>query len=292
VNEETPQSIGQILAAARLAQQRSIEEIASKMKLTSRQIEAIEADNFHEQVAPVFARGFVRNYARLLGIEVQPLLTRLDRDAKPADTLTAPSEGVRVGASPARRWLLLPLIFAAAFLLMVALLYLWLRGGETDLASPDMSVAPEVIETAPILPLDAPPIAPDVAPTVPAPAVEPPAPVVPPTSAIDARAPAVEPVALPPSPPPAPVSNTPGPIAAGNGALAFMASDDAWIQVVDAGGQRYSRLLRAGASDGLRGKPPFRLVIGNAAQVKVTYNDQQVDLTPHIGERVARLTLE
>jgi cytoskeleton protein RodZ len=103
---------------------------------------------------------------------------------------------------------------------------------------------------------------------------------------------------LPVTPPrvsPAASTALPAPAAAvsgGPGALVFSVSEDAWIQVVDAAGRRFSKYLHAGASDSLRGKPPFRLVIGNAAQVKVTYNDQLVDLKPHIGNKVARLTLE
>jgi cytoskeleton protein RodZ len=41
----------------------------------------------------------------------------------------------------------------------------------------------------------------------------------------------------------------------------------------------------------VRGRPPFELVIGNAAHVRLTYDGNPVDLEPHIRGEVARLTL-
>jgi cytoskeleton protein RodZ len=35
----------------------------------------------------------------------------------------------------------------------------------------------------------------------------------------------------------------------------------------------------------------LKLVVGNARGVRLTYDDKPVDLTPHIGVTVARLTL-
>jgi cytoskeleton protein RodZ len=74
--------------------------------------------------------------------------------------------------------------------------------------------------------------------------------------------------------------------------MQFQPAQDAWIQVVDAKGSRFSKLVRAGASESFSGEPPFRLVVGEAALVKLTYNGHSIDLTPFIGEKVARLTLE
>ena len=38
--------------------------------------------------------------------------------------------------------------------------------------------------------------------------------------------------------------------------------------------------------------PPFKLVVGNARGVQLNYDERPVDLAPHIGVTVARLTLE
>jgi cytoskeleton protein RodZ len=42
----------------------------------------------------------------------------------------------------------------------------------------------------------------------------------------------------------------------------------------------------------MSGIAPFRLVVGEAAQVRLTYDGRPIDLTPFIGQKVARLTLE
>jgi len=40
------------------------------------------------------------------------------------------------------------------------------------------------------------------------------------------------------------------------------------------------------------GVPPFAVVIGNAQQVRISYNDKPVDLMPYVKVEVARFTLE
>jgi cytoskeleton protein RodZ len=74
--------------------------------------------------------------------------------------------------------------------------------------------------------------------------------------------------------------------------LRFSATHDAWIQVIDGDGKRFSKLIRAGADDAIAGTPPFKLVVGEAAQVRLSYNGHVIDLQPFIGQKVARLTLE
>jgi cytoskeleton protein RodZ len=66
---EQLRSIGQMLREARESQGLSVEEVATRLRLMQRQVEAIEADDFASLGQPVFARGFVRNYAKLLDLQ-------------------------------------------------------------------------------------------------------------------------------------------------------------------------------------------------------------------------------
>jgi cytoskeleton protein RodZ len=227
------------------------------------------------------------------------MLASLEVEQKPTETLTAPSEGVRLGASPIRKWLLVPLLFVTLFLLLVAALYAWLSQGEdtlvtTEAEAPGQAVipaaepAPPAPAAQPVAPAAVGPEAPASVPAVPAAApAQPPGPA---QAAPASAAPSATPIAADPAqagkPGSAPAS------ASGKAVLRFEVEADAWIQSVDGAGQRYSRLVRAGNSEVLRGTPPFRLVVGNAAQVKLEYNDHVIDLKPFIGEKVARLTLE
>lgn len=281
MNADVVAGVGQSLAAVRLEKGLTVETVAEKLKLTVRQVEALEAEDFAQLPGALFVRGFVRNYARFLGIDPQPLLAALDLEQRPTETLTAPSEGVRFDASPVRKWLLIPLLVFLLFLILVAGLYAWLSQGEEAMVTPEptlpqSSESPVTVAAAP---------ATEVAP-VPAGDVAPPAPPAPVPDATNATG------ALPVAQEPAPQVTAPvAPVPTG-AVLRFRVEDDAWIQVVDAAGQRYSRLVRAGSTETLQGKPPFKLVVGNAALVKLEYNDHLIDLTPFIGEKVARLTLE
>lgn len=292
MSEERSLPVGQRLAEARQAKGLSLDYVAEKLKLSVHQVEAIESEDFSHLPAPVFVRGFVRNYARLVGLDANAMLVALDLEQKPTEQLTAPSEGVRLEGSRVRKWLLVPLILLLLFMILVAALYAWLSQGEDALVTMQESaqaVAP-VAEVVPLpLPATAPPAPAEqtTAPGSPAPQTDATA-----DQATPQPAPAQPPLAAP-AVPPSPESQAARPAPAASGSvLRFRVEDDAWIQVVDGAGQRFSRLVRAGSTETLRGAPPFKLVVGNAAQVKLDYNDHAIDLTPFIGEKVARLTLE
>lgn len=83
------ESIGQILKSAREHQGRSIAEAAEAIKAKQMIIQAIEANDFEELIAPVYARGFIKLYAEYLGLNPQPLLQIYRRQSEqPAATKT------------------------------------------------------------------------------------------------------------------------------------------------------------------------------------------------------------
>jgi len=86
---------GVALAAARRAQNLGVEDVARQLRLSAAQVRAIEAGAHEQLPAPVFVRGFIRNYARLLRMDADALL----KDAEPAvsapaQRILAPSRGV------------------------------------------------------------------------------------------------------------------------------------------------------------------------------------------------------
>lgn len=279
--------------------------VAAKLKLGERQIEAIEAEDFAHLPGETFARGFVRNYARLVNLDAGQLIIPVDIHAVVSETVTAPSEGVSFPSPGLRRWVLLPLLALGFFVLLVALLYYWLRQGEDTLVSEQAAAPAAVVPRAP-----APVMAPG-SPAVPAtvvtaaPAVPADAPPATPaaTPAAMSPLPAPEPLAKPVEKP-APSQNSLSPLvpavpadsaaaSPGKGhALHFVPALDAWIQVVDGKGRHFSKLVRAGSVETFAGEPPFKLVVGEAAQVDLIYDGHHIDLTPFIGQKVARLTLE
>ncbi len=298
---------GEKLRNTRIALGLTPADVAAKLKLGARQIESLEAEDFAQLPGEVFTRGFVRNYARLLELDPEQLIVPVDIHAVVSETVTAPSEGVIFASPGLRRWVLLPMLALAIFVVLVAVLYYWLRQGEDTLVGdtptagpaaavalgpapvlpqPPAAVAPAhavaPADVAPVLPGSAPPPSamPTVAPALAATPVQPPA----------APSAAAKPAAVAPAPAPVPV---PAAVATlKTHTLRFAPALDAWIQVVDGKGKRYSKLVRSGDVEAFAGEAPFKLVVGEAAQVQLSYDGHPIDLTPYIGQKVARLTLE
>ena len=70
-------------------------------------------------------------------------------------------------------------------------------------------------------------------------------------------------------------------------------TDNSWIEVVDASGSKlFSRIARAGEAVELQGLAPFRLRIGNASAVQVSFKGQPVPLTDVTRNNTARVELK
>ncbi|PKL94986.1 MAG: hypothetical protein CVV18_07170 [Gammaproteobacteria bacterium HGW-Gammaproteobacteria-8] len=67
---------GRRLQAMREQQQLSISEVASLLRLPARTIEQIERGEF-DRIGSIYRRGYVASYARLLGLDPDPLLNQL-----------------------------------------------------------------------------------------------------------------------------------------------------------------------------------------------------------------------
>jgi cytoskeleton protein RodZ len=76
------QSIGSILAAARMEKEWTVQQVADQLKLSTKQIVALEGNNFDDLPKLVIVRGFVRTYAKLLKIDADSLVALLPKDAQ------------------------------------------------------------------------------------------------------------------------------------------------------------------------------------------------------------------
>ena len=82
---ETSEGPGQVLRAEREALGVTTRDVAETLNLAVSMVEAIEADDYEQMPAAVFARGYIRAYARLLSLEPEPLVARYPEDAGVAD---------------------------------------------------------------------------------------------------------------------------------------------------------------------------------------------------------------
>ena len=71
---DRPSGCGAALRQAREAAGLSIDQVASQLRMTVRAVANLESDDWSSLGAPVFVRGQLRSYARLLGVDLEPLL--------------------------------------------------------------------------------------------------------------------------------------------------------------------------------------------------------------------------
>ena len=274
MSESGQASVGQLLRDAREAQGVTLEEAAMRLRLMHRQIEAMERDDFESLGQPVFARGFVRNYARLLGLASEPLLARMD--GAPAEPATvSPVEPPVQRSWLTSPWLILSLLGLLLVVAVPVALYLWLNSEAGD--GPIKQVPP-VAQSHPAPAAAMAPVAAPVEAAVPAVQVAG-------TSSVTPAAAGAEQAAAA-----APAAAEP---AATGSLLHLEFGDKSWTEIKDASGRMLLRQLNpADSRVDVHGQPPFDVVVGNASHVQMTYNGRPIDLQPFIDGTVARFTLE
>lgn len=98
-------SIGNHLRRERELRHLSLEELAQTTRIPLRNLLLIEADRFSELPGDVFTRGFLRAYARAVGIDDELVVARysalrtVSTLPTPITALTAPERGRRVGVA-------------------------------------------------------------------------------------------------------------------------------------------------------------------------------------------------
>ena len=94
---DTGGSLGGALRTAREARGLSVHKVAQDMHVSDDVIQALEHDDFAHLGAPIFVRGHLRNYARLLGLpEAEVLAVEHDADKlAPPPLITLQPDGGR-----------------------------------------------------------------------------------------------------------------------------------------------------------------------------------------------------
>jgi cytoskeleton protein RodZ len=290
-------SPGRALAAARVGLKLSVADVSQQIKYGAKQIAAIEADDYATLPGATFVRGMIRSYAKLVQIDPEPLLLELGRCDIPARTTVDLRSGrqepfVEGGVKSNRVYVLLSI---AALLAVAVVAYQWwsnpLDTGEV------VTILPKAAKS------DAPPAPADNLPAAAAAAAAeaPPAPAPEPAPAAATEPAATEPAAPEPvvpelAPPEAQSAAPVGAAAQGAGApgrIELQFDDLSWVEIKQADGKvLLSQLNQPGTRRVVEGAPPFDVVIGNAAKVRMKYNDAALDLRPFFKVDVARLKLE
>ncbi|TSA17005.1 MAG: helix-turn-helix domain-containing protein [Betaproteobacteria bacterium] len=276
-------SPGRALADAREALKLSVADVSQQIKYGVKQIAAIEADDYAKLPGTTFVRGMIRSYARLVHIDSAPLLVDLGRRDIPApitvDLRTSGQEPFVEGGKKSNR--IYVFLSLAALVAVAAVAFEWwinpLDTGEIVTIVPRSAQG----DAGDVTPVPASASAPMPAPAAPAPASVPAAVEAGEVRAAESREPEA-----------APVGAVKGSVS-GRNRIELEFDQQSWVQIKQATGKiLLSQLNPAGSRQLIEGMPPFDVVIGNAAKVRLKYNDAPVDLRPHFKVDVARLTLE
>ena len=288
---------GTLLRAGREAAGLSVAAVAQQLKLAPRQVVALEESDFANLPGRTFVRGFVRNYARLLHLDAAAVLAALPDSTSPT-SLENPSLAPTprpMGELPAdahakpsaARWAI-PLALVAV--VTIAAVYEITRPP----AEPARSSATDKSSSLPIQPQ---PILPQPnGAAAPSPLTSTPLPnpladdkggAAPEKSAdkaaeATAQAPAASDAG----------GSTPAPMDARDASIALAFQGTSWVEVRDGAGVLILSVTGTnGDRQAVSGRPPFDVVLGNAAAVTVTWQGKAFDTSPFNRQNVARFTL-
>ena len=289
---------GPALAKAREGLGLTQEEVAERLRLAPRQVLALETDDYDHLPGPTYVRGYLRSYAELVGLALDPILEaygHVPASSKASDLGSlAPKEQI---TSQHRHVRLATYVMVA---LIIALAVTWWQGRTLRRKPVSKPVAPSA--AAGPAQSQAPTASTAVAPAAPASprvlATPPPA----------AELPHQAPATLLPA---HPLAKAAGPAvlsrpmqvviatkaAAGAGAngralLVLSTVQDSWVDVRDAQGNKLLyETVPAGRVVTLDGNAPLKVFLGNAAGVKVEFDGKPFNPTPYMHGQVARFTL-
>ncbi|MFM5880182.1 RodZ domain-containing protein [Aeromonas sanarellii] len=288
---------GQLLRNAREQLGWTREQVASRIHLRLTLIAAIEADTYDKHTSHTFIRGYLRAYAKLVGIPEETILAAYDKlGLTPPDNIDMQSfsRRSRQQANDSR----LKVVTWLVILVLIALSVAWWwqstarrSAGDEALAATEMSgidntpsaAVPTAVEVAaPVLPAtsDAVSTAPAVSDAV----ATVPVAVAAPSAAVTTDASAAVATASPAE------SATTEPAKAPQLKMSFTA--DCWLDVKDANGKTlFSGLKKANDELVLEGPEPLKFIIGAPMAVNLEYQGKSFDMSRYNNGRTARFSL-
>ncbi len=284
---QTEPVCGERLRAARRKNDISVRDIAKELHLDELKVRALEENNFSALGAPVFAKGHMRKYAELVGIDKDDLLAdyyKLERSTG-APPVVGPRRNIprEISAGP---WLV-----AIVVLLVVAgAAYWWFNREPVDTSSvvqvEPATLAPFASDTVD----DIAPVANDQVDTAGA--------ELPDSTSPDEAAPDLSSSAQDEIGPAEPIATVQEPIRSAPSSLPQVRVElsytgDCWTEVSDASGRRlFYDLGSAGRVVQLGGDAPLRIVLGNSANVSITVEGRNYNIPDSARSgRLARLTI-
>jgi len=264
VDEDKPDgeasTFGHMLRAAREAQDQSLEQIAADLRIEPRYLISLEENRLEELPAPVFAKGYLKQYGQRLGLDYADLLAQYYRQTDAYEVPVVASRPIRLrDEQQITQWIIAAVVLA----LLIGAFFVWwpsrsegpsvevgTLGGEAPEGSATTTVVtPKVVATVEPVVLQATPTAvvtPEVVATV-------------------------EPVVLQATPTaPIPLAQDLIPVVEPTAEVEIMFQADSWTEVTDARGERlFYDLGSAGTGARFSATLPLSVFLGNADGVRL-----------------------
>ncbi|OGP85373.1 MAG: hypothetical protein A2V87_07895 [Deltaproteobacteria bacterium RBG_16_58_17] len=241
---ELPIEAVQDLKAAREARGLSLKDVFQATRVSLVNLAAVENGAFDRLPPPVYARNFIRKYARAVGVDEKPFLNRYERYLESLKPCSKEPEVQKPWPENNRRYPFLFLCLAAVIVagILVYALFLYDQSGKTIPPAPSVTAPPE----AQINPAPAP------LPSTP-----------------ETRAQASTEGSVPAA---AETAGRPALTAGGKmHHLVIEAQELTWIRITADRGASYQALLRPGDRIERTASDHFQLDIGNAGGLQLTY---------------------
>ncbi|AMR78996.1 RodZ domain-containing protein [Cupriavidus nantongensis] len=297
--EAAAREIGAALAREREAQRMSVEDVSARLKVAASKLRAIEAADLKALPDVTFAKGVMRAYARMLHVDIDPLLARFQPRAvaQVAEIARQREGGINAAFDDRNRfrsggnggrwvWLaLVAVVVAAGIWFGLDHIRAWIdaRSSAAETVAAEAPAAESGSTEAGIVTAALPPVM--AASDSPAPSAE----------TVPASAPAASAAAAATAAPAAsaPAAPTASAAAAGEGELQIRFAADTWFEIRDNSGKVVlGGTARAGQTMAGGGTAPYKVVIGNVKGVEsFTRGGTPVDLKAANRNNVARLTL-
>ncbi|MDP2827985.1 MAG: DUF4115 domain-containing protein [Sulfuricellaceae bacterium] len=274
------QNLGTTLKRAREQQNLRVEDVARELRLSVRQIEALERDDHAGLPGRTFVRGFVRHYARLVRLDQDAVVALYDQGHPSGEGLhiQVPSQQISYSDHHSRPWV--------KWILFVFVLVALLSWGVLQWMGPVQDIQAGAGDQRSSEP-NTPPM--EMSATSDQENAKPEA------TLLDAEKQASNPPVASVTPAVASPSSA-GPAEQKVAALAKVSmtfSGSSWVEILDRNGKKlHSQNHEANSQADVEGEPPLLLVIGRAPNVKLSYKGQAFDLAPHMQGDIARFKLE
>ncbi|MCM5704362.1 RodZ domain-containing protein [Larsenimonas salina] len=311
------QPAGTLLKQERERQGLSLDSVAERLNLRPSLVSAFEQNQFDQVSVGAYRRGYLRAYARLLGMDEKVIVDAHDREFGRDDQTTTRIAPVNT-IKPPSKWgkILFPIVTLIVIAALVALTLTWWQSRDN---TPGMSDTDSLGDTPTSEAIDT-----DTADSAPVDSIEPSD-----ASSLPPSAPETENERASDSAEATTDTNDRLQVAAQDGrdgasmaqsdvqsgsdnneraasndssadsatqatpTLALEFAEDSWVRITDnTGATVLTGLQKAGTSASAKGTPPFKLTIGNASHVTLTLNGTDVNLASHTrSNNVAKFTL-